>query len=423
MSAIRSDCRHYRTSHPCAPHKSAMARCDDCREYDQIEERVLIVKLDAMGDVLRTTAVLPALKEKYPRAHVTWITRENAFGLLNGNRWIDRVLVAERNYLEFLLTEEFDVVIGVDADPLSASITTLARSQKKFGFVSNGRGGVRPLSASAESWWRLGLDDALKRANRATYGEWIYAICDLHPPVRRPQFEVHIDARSRVDEYLRRSAPPGTRFVLFNTGGSDRWREKRWKADHYSAMAGLVEQAHPGTAIVLVGGPAETELNRRLKLDHPAFIDGGTDNTLQSFGALVAACDWVLTPDSLGYHLACAVGTPAVCMVGPTSPWELDLYECNFVLYAAMDCIGCYLSQCPLTSTCMDKLTPARILHFIQQWQARTDAAPAAIVADWEGFNVRSPVAPPPPNRERRATQALVVSRPHLPSTSALDNV
>jgi heptosyltransferase-2 len=418
MSAIRTDCRQYRASQPCAPHKFTAARCDDCREYDKIEERVLIVKLAAMGDVLRTTTVLPALKEKYPRSHVTWITRENAFGLLSGNRSIDRVLVVERNYLEFLLTEEFDVVIGVDADPFSASITTLARSATKFGFAADGRGGVIPLSAAAESWWRLGLDDTLKRANRATYGEWLYAICEMRPPVRRPQFDVPIDARSRVDEYLHGSAPSATHFALFNTGGSDRWREKRWKPDHYSALARLVEQAHPGTATVLVGGPEEAELNRRLVMAHPTFIDGGTDNSLQTFGALVAACDWMLTPDTLGYHVACAAGTPAVCVVGPTSPWELDLYESNVVLYAAMDCIGCYLSQCPFTSTCMDALTPARVLNFIQRWRARAADAPAATAANWEGFNVRSPVAPA---LEPRAIRHIA-ARPHVPVPSAPDH-
>jgi heptosyltransferase-2 len=390
-------------------------------EYDEIEERILIVKLDAMGDVLRTTTVLPALKEKYPRSHVTWITRENACGLLSGNRSIDRVLVVERNYLEFLLTEDFDIVVGVDADPLSASITTLARGQKKFGFVSDGRGGVRPLSASAESWWRLGLDDVLKRTNRATYGEWLYAMCEMPAPVRRPQFTVQIDARSRVDEYLRTCVPPGNNVVLFNTGGSDRWREKRWKADHYSALATLLEQAYPAITVVLVGGPAETDLNRRLKMAHPAFVDGGTNNSLQSFGALVAACDWMLTPDSLGYHVACAVGTPALCVVGPTSPWELDLYESNFVLYAAMDCIGCYLSRCPFSSTCMDGLSPARILNFVRKWQDSGDNAPPAMVAEWEGFNVRSPVARPASNRESRATPNLLAARP-LPLMSVSDS-
>ena len=50
---IRTDCRHYRTSVPCAPHKRTGVSCGAVATTG-IEERIVIVKLDAMGDVRRT---------------------------------------------------------------------------------------------------------------------------------------------------------------------------------------------------------------------------------------------------------------------------------------------------------------------------------------------------------------------------------
>ena len=335
-----------------------------------------------MGDVLRTTSCLAPLKDRYPRSHVTWITRANAVPLLEANPSIDRVLSVDSKYLELLLAERFDLAIGPDTDVLSASIMAIARSDVKQGFVADGRGGVTPLNAAAEGWWRLGLDDALKQANRRTYGEWLYAMCELPLPVARPSFQLAPGAAQRCAQRLRASAPGADRWICFNTGASGRWHEKRWKPAHYHELAQLIEADDPNASIVLVGGPEEAALNRELRLMHPRFIDGGTDNSIADFAAVIASCDWILTPDSLGYHVASAVGTPALCVVGPTAPWELDVFSENCVVHANLDCIACYLPKCPFSRTCMDALTPEIILARIHEWNpsrvSREDVQPAA---------------------------------------------
>ena len=220
--------------------------------------------------------------------------------------------------------EEFDLALGPDADPLSATIMLLAHAREKRGFVSDRRGGVVPLNAAAESWWRMGVNDTLKKQNRRTYGEWLYDICELPPPIARPWFrpsDTALRAAARVFGGV--AAGAGGR-ICFNTGAGTRWEEKRWKLRYYTELANLVRDRWPGAAIALVGGPGEKAFNATLLASNAGFVDAGTDNSIDSFAALIACADWCLTSDSLGYHMACAVGTPAVCVVGPTSPWELD---------------------------------------------------------------------------------------------------
>jgi ADP-heptose:LPS heptosyltransferase len=358
---IHTDCRHYRVSVPCPSHKRSGIACGDCGEYAPVDERILIVKLDAMGDVLRTTACLEPLKRVHPRSHVTWITRANAVPLLAGNPLVDRILAVESNYLEFVHAEEFELALGPDADALSAAIMLLAHARQKRGFVSDRRGGVVPLNAAAESWWRMGLDDALKKQNRRTYGEWLFDICELPPPIARPWFRPSAGAlRAAARVFGDVPAGAGAR-VCFNTGAGPRWKEKRWKPHHYTELARLVGERWPEAVIALVGGPGEAAFNAALLASNAGFVDGGTDNSIDGFAALTACADWCLTSDSLGYHMACAVGTPAVCVVGPTSPWELDCYGTNRVLHADLDCIACYLQTCPLATTCMDALTARQV--------------------------------------------------------------
>lgn len=405
---MHTDCRYYATTEPCKPHKLTRVRCGECASYDPVAERILIVKLDAMGDVLRTTTCLPRLKQRYPRSHMTWVTRASAVPLLDGNPQIDRILSIDSNYLELLLAETFDLAIGPDADVLSASIMSLARSAEKRGFVADGRGGVTPLNEAAETWWRMGVDDDLKQANRRTYGEWLYAMCDLPLPVARPSLRLKSSAVQRAAERLRALAPRAQRWVCFNTGASGRWEEKRWKPDYYQHLARAIAADDPDAGIVLVGGLEETALNRHIGSTWSGFVDGGTDNSIEDFAALVAACDWLLTGDSLGYHIACAVGTPALCLVGPTSPWELDVFAENCVVYPSLPCIACYLRTCPLTATCMDILTPEMVWSRTLEWRSRAHVSPAEsrrsrLIAAGNGSHpvpfFRGSMAPDPPDR------------------------
>ena len=84
---IAWDCRFFVGDRPCAWHKLEGQLCT-CRRYERVEERILIVKLDAMGDVLRSTALLPPLAEVHPHAAVTWITKKESVPLLQRNPYV-----------------------------------------------------------------------------------------------------------------------------------------------------------------------------------------------------------------------------------------------------------------------------------------------------------------------------------------------
>jgi len=121
---------------PCVFHKNEGRLCEGCVDYAPVKTRILVVKLAAVGDVLRTTSILPSLARKYPGAEITWITRTNATPLLKGNPLIDRVLSIEENHLEFLLNESFSLGICLDADSQSATIHSLTRCDQRFGFIA-----------------------------------------------------------------------------------------------------------------------------------------------------------------------------------------------------------------------------------------------------------------------------------------------
>lgn len=365
---VHTDCRHYKGSMPCRFHKTDGRLCDGCVDHDPIKTRILIVKLAAVGDVLRTTSILPPLKQKYQGAHITWVTKKNAAPLLSENKCIDRILSIEENYIEFLRNESFDIGICLDSDPHSATIHSVAECKNRFGFVANRAGAVTLANDMASEWWLMGVNDDRKKKNRKTYQQIMYEICDLPLPTQRPQLTLNDGVREFGASFLQRNGiKSSSRIVGINTGGGGRWQYKKWTFEGYVDFIRLLKQRHPSVEILLFGGPEEVDLNKRIHATvGDLVVDAGCNNSLMEFSSLVNTVDILLTSDSLAMHIGVACGKATVVLVGPTSPWELDVFGSGEILHSNIECLACYLSRCDKVVTCMNTLSPEYVLSKVQ---------------------------------------------------------
>jgi heptosyltransferase-2 len=91
-------------------------------------------------------------------------------------------------------------------------------------------------------------------------------------------------------------------------------------------------------------------------------IDSGGHRTLAQFARLVAACDLVVTGDTLGMHLAIAARVPTVVLFGSTCPQEIELYGRGERIVTPIGCHPCYLRTCAITPSCQDLIRPDVVL-------------------------------------------------------------
>jgi ADP-heptose:LPS heptosyltransferase len=339
--------------------------CDGCRFHDPIEQRILIIKLDAIGDVLRTTSLLQPLKAKYPRSEVTWITRSSSLDLFANNPLVDRRVAMGADAILLLATKEFDVVINPDTSEESIRLATLARGRKKVGYIFDDHGVVQPLNDAAEAWYQMGQNDSRKRSNTRTYQSILLDICELpeveHPILWYLSADETSFARAFADSH---GLCPGEKPALgLNTGAGGRWVWKKWTLEGYSGLIRAALDRIPGVQILLYGGPDESERNARLKSIAPdRIVDTGAGNTLREFGALVSLCDVMVTGDTLGMHVATALAKRTIVLFGPTSAAEIELYDRGVkVLPEGMDCLCCYLSDCDVRPACMQRIDVDRV--------------------------------------------------------------
>jgi ADP-heptose:LPS heptosyltransferase len=116
----------------------------------------------------------------------------------------------------------------------------------------------------------------------------------------------------------------GDRVVGLNTGAGAVFANKAWTEEGYLELIRKLKK-EPGTRILLLGGPAERERNRRiLKKVKGAVIDTGCDNTLGQFAALIRLCDAVVTGDTTALHLAIGLKKMSSPSSDPPAPRRLS---------------------------------------------------------------------------------------------------
>jgi ADP-heptose:LPS heptosyltransferase len=366
---LKTDCKYFPGDRPCSFNKREGMKCDVCPYYETEQTRILIIKLEAIGDVLRTTCILHGLKEIYPKSEITWITCESAVPLFENNKLVDRVFAYESTEtILHILVEEFDVVINLDSAPDSAVMASTVRSKEKIGYGFDTRGNIFPFNTEAITWLEMGAFDDLKKKNTRSFQNLMLDICRLKTTKKDIVVELSEEELKFARSFAEWSGLNHQSLKIgMNTGASDRWQFKQWTIEGFEKLIKLLLERTDAT-ILLYGGPSEKERNERLSKLHPKrVVNTGVDNSLRQFFALVTLSNVFLTGDTLALHVATALKKKVIAFFGPTSAAEIDSYDGQIVkMQANLDCLVCYKLRCDFNPNCMNSITPEQIFSLIK---------------------------------------------------------
>ena len=364
------DCKHFTGYKPCFPD----TRCyQECVDFDPIGTKIMIVNLDAMGNVLVTTSLLPAIKRKYPKSHITWITLKNAAPLLQNNPFLDRVYVWEPESWLVLQQMKFDLVLNVDKSQRSAAFTMGVQAKEKLGFGLNNHGQIVPLNKEAQENYVLGLDDHLKfRVNQKTVQQ-----------IQCEQFKL----KYRRDEYALVLSPVEKEFcesykrevgiseddlvVGFNTGCSELYPNKKMTIDQHVILMNRLATI-PGLRLVLVGGPEDTARNAEIVRQVGAkVISTPTTEGVRRGVCYEDICDVMISGDSFGMHVAVALKKHVIVWFGVSCWTEIDLYDRGTKLIPeGLECSPCWKRACPYNLECIQMIDLDAIVRHVEEYKA-----------------------------------------------------
>ena len=297
---------------------------------------LLIIKLGAMGDVLRMTSILKPLKERYKDAKITWVTKKSSEDLLRGNPHVDGIVLIGQAQKGALNAESFDLVLSFDDEEEACGLASEVKSKKIIGaYLKDGKRNYTPDSSE---WFDMGLisihgkkeADRLKAKNTKTYQQIHFDILGLgsfdtkkYPPI----LELGEEERKYAGDFAKKHGiSKSDKVIGINTGAGGRWQDKKLTVDQTVSLIDKIA-AHEKAKIILFGGPDEEERNRDiLKKTKANVIDAGCQNPIREFSALVGLCGVLVTSDSLAMHVGIALRKMVVVFFYPTSASEIELY-------------------------------------------------------------------------------------------------
>ncbi len=325
-------------------------------------KNILLIKLGAIGDVLRTTALLEGIKEKYSDGKIIWLTSKSAKEVLLNNPLIDEIILMNENAKAELLKKRFDVVINLDEEKDVCEIASKS-GKEIIGFYLSREGKVLPTK-SAERWYEMSalgeypMNNILKKANKKTHLELMSDILEIPYKKREEIFNLTNEEKKFGEEFAKRNSIDRKKILIgVNTGAGGRWTYKKLSIEKTAELIDLMS-VKLNANILLLGGPEEDERNAKIKsLSKTKIYDGGTKNTIREFASMINLCDLIISSDSLAMHIAIALRKHIIVFFGPTSMAEIEIYDRGKKLEAPIECVCCYLSKCRKSPTCMDLLS------------------------------------------------------------------
>jgi ADP-heptose:LPS heptosyltransferase len=355
---LKYDCRHFKGHIPCGPNKLRAKMCPSCDEYSPITHQILIIKLGALGDVIRTTPLVVRFRKMYPGCHITWITQSPA--VLPKDQ-VDLILSPDHISVMNALSDHYDIALNLDKEKEACLMLARADADQKFGFTWTDHH-IDAATPAAEHKLVTGLFDNVSKANTKNYLEEIFEICHLDFQDEPYLLNINQALASKWEGILRPLAA-GKPIVGLNTGCGDRWKTRLWPKEMWVELIQGLQNA--GFFPLLQGGAQEHEMNLWYQAQTGAHYAGHF--SLEEFFAMTSATDIVVTQVSMMMHIAIGLKKKLVLFNNIFNPHEFYLYNKGVILEPSSGCECYYGNTCKRGESCMKDLSPARVLDAITQ--------------------------------------------------------
>lgn len=297
-------------------------------------DRILFVRLSAVGDVINTLPALEALRQSFPKAHIGYLVEDRAYTVIEGHPSVDEVILYPRKkwvemlkqpsqwptlWWEFrelrrrLREPRYDVALNYQSNLKGALFALLSKSPLRVGFAKNNSkensylfNHVQVSPEGGELINRVEKFIALSAAIGATSEKAVYRL-----PVRP-------DRKEAVRQWFQ--ARDLNDYAVIHPGTSDFGAKKRWLPERFAELARDIHK-QTGLTSVITWGPGEKELAEGIvAASQGAALLAMQTTHLLDLADITAGAKLYIGCDSGPLHLASAVGTPSVALFGPKDP-------------------------------------------------------------------------------------------------------
>ena len=327
-----------------------------------VSPRILVVRLSAVGDVIRTLPAVKAVKEHYPSSHVAWVVEEPSKTLLESQPEIDEVILFPRRrwtqglrsprqrvqtakeiwqFIKNLRRQRFDLVLDFHGIMKSGIIAFFSGSPQRIGFDWR--------SSREGNFLFSNIKVRLPRESMNRYRRNAFLLkgigLDINP--LRADLSLPAEDRDYVDAFLRGLSTPVARpLIAIHPGSSLTFASKRWMADRYAQLADRLIREFRGTVLFTWGPEELTRVESIRQAMNETSLLGPRTASLTQLGEVFRRCDLFIGGDTGPMQVASMVGTPVIVIYGPTDPILYEPLGVHRNLFKEVGCNPCRKRSC-----------------------------------------------------------------------------
>lgn len=350
-------------------------------------QRILIINIFGIGDVLFTTPLISNLKAAYPDSYIGYLCNRRTQPLLERNPKVNRIFVYERDEFETIRRRsmgqylkavgkliqdiqsgQFDMVLDVSLNSFMGFLAWSARIPRRVGFDYKGRGRFLTQKIPLEGY-----------EGRHVVDYYLDLLTAIGVPVTHRIMELSLTREDTdwADRFLSESRISGRGPLIgLVPGGGESWGKdascKRWSAERFAKLADkLIEKFT--AQIILLGGSTEAGLCDSVArgMKNPCVSACGK-TSLSQFAALTKQCALIVTNDGGPLHVAVAAGSKTVSIFGPVDERVYGPYPAagQGVVKKNLPCQPCYRrfrrADCGHIR-CLNDLTVEEVLRKVEE--------------------------------------------------------
>ena len=374
----RAQCRY---GHECMKelgvdevHRKALQILND--EFQPRNLKVLVVRLDRIGDVILSLPALAAIRDRFPNAVISMMLRPYTQEVMEGHPLVDEVipylyekkgrhrsLVGNIRFIREIVKRRFDIAFILHPSVRSHLVPFLAGIPYRIGLDSH-----------------LGFLLTKKIPDRRSEGlkhesdyalEIVQAFGVPNPAVKSASIPIFCEHERKVETLLRKIGPDGDQGIIALHAGAS-CPSKRWPREKFLALAKKIIKETP-YRVAVVGDRGETELGVYLKEETGGSVWDLTGSlNLKELAALLKRCEVLLTNDSGPVHVAAAVGTRTLCIFGRNrsglSPrrWRA-LGQGHEVIQKDVGCVVCLAHRCTIDFECLKMIEAEEVFAHLEK--------------------------------------------------------
>ena len=333
-------------------------------------ERVLVIRLGAFGDVVRTIPAVDALKQRYPAAPITWLVDENSAGILQTLECVDSIIALSRkgflrdlagavSAVSQIRRRKFTCIFDFHGLSRSGLFSLLSGCKHRAGFA---KGHVREFNSLFNNIY---VDPGTELISRYEKNQSLVELFDVQPKHSPPKMNLPQRERREIDSFVGSLKSSG--FVCLHPGTSWRGRYKRWFPDRFAVVADTIVEKY-GLDVILLFTDDEKEIVDEIISRARSELKFSPRINQRQLAYLIGGSNLYVGVDSGSMHLASIMKTPVVALFGPSDlvhnrPHDYAPYR---IVQGNVECSPCRIRNCA-NRICMDAIQPEHVIEAIEE--------------------------------------------------------